>query len=82
MKTDQLQQLAATHMTELALARWRNNHLSRSPTVAQAHWLRQAQEGYLAWLAAGGFGQTEEAAQDTKENSGVAPLFSAPLRDY
>ena len=82
MKTDQLQQLAAIHMTDLALARWRNDHLSRSPTVAQARWLRQAQDGYLAWLAAGGFAQAEDTVQDPKENSGIAPLFSAPLRDY
>jgi hypothetical protein len=78
MKTDDLQQHAAAHLTELALARWRNNHLSRSPTAAQARWLRQAQAGYLAWLQAGGFSQDEPPI----ENSGIAPLFSAPLRDY
>jgi len=78
MKTDHLQHHAAAHLTELALARWRNNHLSRSPTAAQARWLRQAQANYLAWLQAGGFAQGELPI----ENSGIAPLFSAPLRDY
>jgi len=83
MKTDDLQQHAAAHLTNLALARWRNNHLSRSPTAAQARWLRQTQAGYLAWLQAGGFAQHAEAETGAPiENSGIAPLFSAPLRDY
>jgi len=77
--TEQLQEQAAAHLTRLALARWGNNHLQRSPTAAQAIWLRQLQEGYLAWLQAGGFAQ---AGQDANENSGIAPLFSAPMRDY
>lgn len=83
MDTEQLQEHTATHLTHLALARWRHNQRARAPTAAQTQWLRDKQAGYLAWLQAGGFARTPEPDSPApKENSGVAPLFSVPLRDY
>jgi hypothetical protein len=68
---------AATHRTELLLARCRND-LPLTPSAgAQARWHRDQQRRFLAWLDAGGFAQSEAAI----ENSGVAPLFSAPSQD-
>ena len=89
MDTEQLQEHTAAHLSNLALARWRHNHRTLAPTAAQALWLREKQAGYLAWLRAGGFTQAPEAELTDRpesasaiENSGIAPLFSAPLRDY
>lgn len=66
---------AAAHRAELLLNRCRHQLLF-APT-RQARWHQQQQAQFLAWLDAGGFAQTET----TKENSGFAPLFSAPQRD-
>lgn len=83
MDSQQLQEQTATHLTRLALVRWRHNQRARAPTAAQALWLRESQAGYLAWLQAGGFAQPGDAeGAAPKENSGIAPLFSVPLRDY
>lgn len=66
---------AANHETALLLDRCRNEHAPA--TTAQAAWHATRQSHFLAWLRAGGFVQDEPA----KENSGMAPLLSAPQRD-
>ncbi|NVM75405.1 hypothetical protein FHW83_001185 [Duganella sp. SG902] len=61
---------AANLRTDLLLERCSHGHapLDHAATA----WRAARQAGFLAWLDAGGF---------TKENSGMAPLFSAPQRD-
>ena len=68
---------AAMHRTDLALARYRNNDTPAAPASTQARWHADQQRHFLAWLDGGGFAQSDAAV----ENSGIAPLFSAPLRD-
>ena len=66
---------AAMHRTRLLLARCRSHDLpGPTPANAQARWHGEQQHRYLAWLDAGGFAQQHAAI----ENSGIAPLFSAP----
>lgn len=67
---------AALHRTKLLLERCRQAPPA-APLTTQALWHRYQQTLFLAWLDAGGFAQ-EDAP---KENSGIAPLFSAPQRD-
>lgn len=70
---------AARHRAALLLERCRHEQ-QRSPAsaiTAQALWHRDQQTLFLAWLDAGGFAQSEPPI----ENSGIAPLFSAPQRD-
>ena len=71
------QALAAIHRTGLLLARCRNNDMPAAPATTQARWHAEQQRHFLAWLDGGGFAQSDAAI----ENSGIAPLFSAPLRD-
>ena len=66
---------ATVHRTATLLSACRYQ-ISYAP-IAQTRWHQQQQAHFLAWLDAGGFAQTEPA----KENSGIAPLFSAPQRD-
>jgi hypothetical protein len=68
---------AAMHRTQLLLARCRNDLPLAPAPSAQAHWQRDQQRQFLAWLDAGGFAQSEAPI----ENSGIAPLFSAPSQD-
>ena len=70
---------AAMLRTELLMARCRSGNLQLidMPDDTQAHWHAVHQAAFLAWLDAGGFAQSD----DPIENSGVAPLFSAPVRD-
>ena len=70
---------AALHRTLLLLAQWRTGQSSADQALAQAldasprsAWHRRQQQAFLDWLDGGGF---------TIENSGIAPLSSAPLRD-
>lgn len=66
---------AAMHRTQLLLARCRSHDLpAATPDDAQARWHREQQRRFLAWLDAGGIAQ----AHAPIENSGIAPLFSAP----
>ncbi|NYE61394.1 hypothetical protein FHW58_002601 [Duganella sp. 1224] len=67
---------AAIHRAALLLDRCRHDP-PQDPATAQARWHRDQQTLFLAWLDAGGFAR--EAPP--KENSGIAPLFSAPQRD-
>ncbi|WP_229257391.1 hypothetical protein [Duganella callida] len=69
---------AALHRTAWLLARCRHGYSSR--LMPQTHWHAQQQAGFLAWLQAGGF-QAERRDDCTIENSGMAPLSSAPQRD-
>lgn len=66
---------AALHRTKLLLERCRQDPPA-VPLTTQALWHRYQQTLFLAWLDAGGFAQEETS----KENSGIAPLFSAPQR--
>ena len=76
--TTAAQEQAATHRTELLLARCRSCVLPDDAAGgAQQAWHAARQAGFLAWLDAGGFAHSEAAI----ENSGIAPLFSAPLQD-
>jgi len=68
---------AAIHRTGLLIARCRNNDMPAEPATMQARWHTDQQRNFLAWLDGGGFAQGDAAI----ENSGIAPLFSAPLRD-
>jgi hypothetical protein len=68
---------AAMHRTELLLARCRNDLAASPPTSVQARWHQQQQQRFLAWLDAGGLAQSGAEI----ENSGIAPLFSAPSQD-
>ncbi len=70
---------AAAHRAALLLDRCRYQLLF-APT-RQARWHQQQQTQFLAWLDAGGFAQNVATKEKTKENSGFAPLFSAPQRD-
>ncbi len=67
---------AAIHRAALLLQRCRHDQ-PQDPATAQALWHRYQQTLFLAWLDAGGFAQEDRP----KENSGIAPLFSAPQRD-
>ena len=72
------QEQAAMHRTELLLARCRScTAPAEPPGCARDQWHADRQAHFLAWLDAGGFAQSEAAI----ENSGIAPLFSAPLQD-
>jgi hypothetical protein len=75
--TPAAQAQAAMHRTGLLIARCRNNDMPAEPATAQARWHADQQRHFLAWLDGGGFAQSDAAV----ENSGIAPLFSAPLRD-
>ncbi|WP_174864390.1 hypothetical protein [Duganella dendranthematis] len=69
---------AARHRAALLLERCRYEQPLPAPTAtAQALWHRYQQTLFLAWLDAGGFAQSEPPI----ENSGIAPLFSAPQGD-
>jgi hypothetical protein len=69
---------AARHRAALLLERCRYEQPLLAPTAtAQALWHRYQQTLFLAWLDAGGFAQSEPPI----ENSGIAPLFSAPQGD-
>ena len=66
---------AAMHRTQLLLASCRSNELPAAPPAGiQALWHSEQQRRFLAWLDAGGFAQNDALI----ENSGIAPLFSAP----
>jgi hypothetical protein len=72
------QQQAAMLRTQLLLARCRNCTLFADEAGDdRSRWHADQQAHLLAWLDAGGFSQTDA----TIENSGIAPLFSAPLQD-
>lgn len=72
----------AHHAANLAIARW-----SGAPPVmapARAAWLAKAQDGLLQWLDAGGFGQTDRAAQlplDQLSLPDGRPLLHANFRN-
>ena len=85
------QEQAAMHRTELLLARCRTCPPPRAPMAEpQSRWHEQRQAHFLAWLDAGGFAlfpqdrpdqeraDPDPAAPRPIENSGIAPLFSAP----
>ncbi|WP_229259360.1 hypothetical protein [Duganella aceris] len=73
---------AAMHRTALLLARCSHHDTPQPPpTSLQARWYADQQRRLLAWLDRGGFAQSEAPGQPTIENSGIAPLFSAPLQD-
>jgi hypothetical protein len=81
--TPAAQEQAAQHRTGLLLARCRSGAApDEAPSGAQATWHATRQAHFLAWLDAGGFGQadpqTDPKADAPIENSGIAPLFSAP----
>ena len=61
---------AAQLRTDLLLERCSHGQAPLDP--AASAWHARQQAGFLAWLDAGGF---------AKENSGMAPLFSAPQSD-
>jgi hypothetical protein len=66
---------AAAHRTALLLTRCRANDTPPPPPLTlQERWLADQQRRYLMWLDRGGFAQSEAPI----ENSGIAPLFSAP----
>ena len=66
---------AAILRTQLLLTSCRSQDLpGDAPDGAQALWHGEQQRRFLAWLDAGGFAQHDAAI----ENSGIAPLFSAP----
>ena len=66
---------AATHRTALLLARCRANDTPPPPPLSlQERWHADQQRRFLMWLDRGGFAQSEAPI----ENSGIAPLFSAP----
>ena len=66
---------AAAHRTALPLARCRGNDTSPPPPLSlQERWHADQQRRFLIWLDHGGFAQSEAPI----ENSGIAPLFSAP----
>ena len=76
--TTAAQEQAATHRTDLLLARCRScTPPGDTPASPLEQWHTTQQAHFLAWLDAGGFAQTDAAI----ENSGIAPLFSAPLQD-
>lgn len=76
--TTAAQEQAAMHRTELLLARCRScTPPGDAPSSPLERWDATRQAQFLAWLDAGGFAQTDAAI----ENSGIAPLFSAPLQD-
>ncbi|CAN7686921.1 hypothetical protein [Duganella sp. LjRoot269] len=76
------QEQAATHRTGLLLVRCRcGTAPDEVPATALAIWHATRQAHFLAWLDAGGFGQPEPQTDAPIENSGIAPLFSAPLQD-
>ncbi|MBV6321305.1 hypothetical protein [Duganella violaceipulchra] len=76
--TTAAQEQAAMHRTELLLARCRSClPADAAPAGALEQWHAARQAHFLAWLDAGGFAQSDAAI----ENSGIAPLFSAPLQD-
>jgi hypothetical protein len=76
--TPAAQAQAAMHRAQLLLASCRSSDLPAAPpSGAQALWHSEQQRQFLAWLDAGGFAQTEAEI----ENSGIAPLFSAPSQD-
>jgi hypothetical protein len=81
---------AAMHRAELLLTRCRSSNSPLLPsTTPQAHWHDARQQQFLTWLEAGGFSQIDQTMENpiestidsTIENSGIAPLFSAPERD-
>lgn len=66
---------AARHRAELLLVQYRHALQNDGvPIAAGQQWHAQRQEDFLAWLDGGGLMQTDE----TKENSGIAPLSSTP----
>jgi hypothetical protein len=78
------QKQAALLRTDLLLERCRScTPFAGQPTDDRGRWYTEQQANLLAWLDAGGFSQTAQAAQTDAaiENSGIAPLFSAPLQD-
>ncbi len=76
--TTAAQEQAAMHRTELLLARCRScTPPTDTPVGTLERWHADRQAQFLAWLDAGGFAQNDAAI----ENSGIAPLFSAPLQD-
>ena len=80
--TPAAQEQAAQHRTGLLLARCRSGAApDEPPSGALAIWHATQQAHFLAWLDAGGFGQAEPQTDTPIENSGIAPLFSAPLQD-
>lgn len=64
--------VAASHRAELIIQQCR--YAPRDDSVPSQIWHDQRQAGFLAWLDQGGFAQRE----NTKENSGIAPLSSTP----
>jgi hypothetical protein len=78
------QKHAAILRTDLLLERCRScTPLAGQTADDRSRWYTEQQANLLAWLDAGGFSQTAQTAQTDVaiENSGVAPLFSAPLQD-
>lgn len=75
------QQHAATHRTELLLARCRN---CTPPLVVvagvQTRWHEQRQTHFLAWLDAGGFAQSHPERHE-QEPAGHAPGDGGPAAD-
>ena len=57
---------AAMHAARLAMARWSNGYtlMETLPLCRQAHWHDSTQQQFMAWLAAGGFAQAENSAQE------------------
>ena len=76
--TTAAQEQAATLRTDLLLSRCRGGTPPDAlPGGTLEQWHATRQEHFLAWLDAGGFAQSDA----TIENSGIAPLSSAPLQD-
>ena len=80
--TPAAQEQAAMHRIALLLARCRCGATpGAAPATALATWHATRHAHFLAWLDAGGFGQAEPQTDAPIENSGIAPLFSAPSQD-
>jgi len=68
-------QVAASHRAKLLIQRCRYAPQDDGvPLASNQLWHIRRQAGFLAWLDQGGFTQKE----NTKENSGIAPLSSTP----
>lgn len=67
--------VAASHRAELLIQQCRYAPQDDGvPMADNQSWHARRQADFLAWLDQGGFRQTE----NTKENSGIAPLSSTP----
>ena len=79
------QEQAATHRTELLLARCRHCTVPRAPAAtALTRWHEQRQSDFLAWLEAGGFAQSgpeRHRQEQERERAGHALRDGGPAAD-